>query len=143
MFSIVPFKNRESEIFRYMDDLERSFFNPSVSGVSQFRCDITDEGDHYLLAAELPGFQKEEIGIEHNSDALTITATHQSKEEEKDKDGNYIRRERRFGSFSRTFDIAGIDAANIKASYKDGVLSLVLPKAKEEVPEVQKIAIEE
>ncbi|MDL2323547.1 Hsp20/alpha crystallin family protein [Ruminococcaceae bacterium OttesenSCG-928-A16] len=141
MFSIVPYKRRDGSIFRYMDDLERSFFTPSVRGASQFRCDISDKGDHYLLAAELPGFSKEDIAIEHTNNNLTISATRQSQSDEKDSDGNYIRRERHFGSFSRTFDTTGIDTEHITANYKDGVLNLSLPKVKQDIPEIRKIEI--
>lgn len=143
MFNIVPYRHRNASIFNYMDELERSFFSPSISGASQFRCDIRDEGDHYVMAAELPGFSKDEIEIEHNSDALSITATHKSENEEKDDDGNFLRRERRFGRFSRSFDLSGIDTAGIKANYKNGVLNLTLPKAREQAPASHKIAIEE
>ena len=141
MYSLVPFNRREGNIFRYMDDIERSFFNNNISGKGQFRTDISEKDGEYLLEAELPGFDKNDINVEVDGDTLTISATHSEENSEKDKDGNYVRRERRFGSFSRSFNVEGIDTAKIKADYKNGVLSLNLPKAEEIKPETKKIAI--
>ena len=80
-----------------------------ISNMSQFRCDVQDKGDSYLLEAELPGFEREDIGIDLDGTTLVITARHSSESGEKDKDGNYLRRERKFGSFSRSFDVSGVD----------------------------------
>ena len=63
-------------------------------------------------------------------------------EDEKNDKGEYIRRERRYGSFRRSFDVTGIDENAITASYKDGVLELTLPKAQQVLPESKKIMIE-
>ena len=73
---------------------------------------------------------------------LTISAQHDENKEEKDDKGGYIRRERRFGSFSRSFDITGIDESHISASYNNGVLELNLPKAVPVEPQAKRIAIE-
>lgn len=142
MFSLVPFNRREANLFRWMDDLERSVLGEAVSGDSQFRCDISEKGDEYLLEAELPGFDKDDIHVDLNGDMLTISASHQSESEKRDEDGKFVRRERRFGSFSRSFDVAGIRAGDIKADYKNGVLSLTLPKQKEMEPSTRRIEIE-
>ena len=95
--------------------------------MSNFQTDVTDEGDHYLLQAELPGFKKEEIHVNVDGDYLTIKAEHKEETESKEKK-NYIRRERRFGTYTRSFQISDVDIAHIQASYKDGVLELKLPK---------------
>lgn len=139
--NLIPYTRRESNLFRMLDDMERSFFQSSVNGSSQFRCDISEKDGNYLLEAELPGFDKNDIHVDVDGDKLTISATHTENKDEKDKDGNYIRRERRYGTFSRSFDVSGIDAENIKAEYKNGVLNLALPKAKEEEAPVRKIEI--
>ena len=93
---------------------------------SRFRTDIVDQGNHYLLQAELPGFNKDEIRIDLTDNYLTIRAEH--REEKEDKQDKYVRRERRYGSFSRGFDVTGIDTSSISAAYKNGVLELKLPK---------------
>ena len=72
---------------------------------------------------------------------LTITAQHKESSEEKDKKGTYIRRERRYGSFTRSFDISGIQEHAITAAYHNGVLELELPKAQPQVPVARQIEI--
>ena len=104
---------------------------------------ITDEdGKEYELEADLPGFKKEDINIELDDTYLTIQAERKSETEEKDKTGSYVRRERSYGSFSRSFDVSGIDVSAIKASYQDGVLKLVLPKKEEIAPAARRLEIE-
>ena len=87
-------------------------------------------------------FEREDINIELDDTYLTIQAERKSETEEKDKKGNYVRRERSYGSFSRSFDVSGIDVSAIKASYQDGVLKLVLPKKEEIVPAARRLEIE-
>lgn len=128
MLNLVPTTHRGSNPFRMLDDFERSFFNNSVSGAPRFRCDISEKDGSYLLEAELPGFSKEDINVELDGEVLTISATHKNENEKKDEKGNYIRRERRYGSYSRSFDLTGIDTDHISADYKNGVLELTLPK---------------
>ncbi len=132
MFSLIPYNRRENNLFRLMDDFERSFFNDAVSGAERFRCDISEKDGSYLLEAELPGFDKKDINIDLENDVLTIRAQHNTESEEKDDKG-YLRRERRFGSFSRSFDVSGIDTEQIRADYKNGVLEVSMPK-KQELP---------
>ena len=143
MYSLVPFARQGANIFGYLDDIERSFFNNNISGKGQFRCDISEKDGNYLLEAELPGFEKKDIHVDVDGETLTISAAHNEEKTEKDKDGNYVRRERRFGSFSRSFSTEGIDVEHIKADYKNGVLNLSLPKAKELPPKTRSIEIGE
>lgn len=105
-----------------------------------FRTDIRDQGDSFLLEADLPGFNKEDIHVDLEDDCMTITAEYATETEE--KDGSYIRRERRFGTRSRSFDTTGIDTANISASYRDGVLRLTLPKLPEPETNSRRLLIE-
>ena len=129
MFDLMPFgSNNTNDIFHYLDNFEKNFFS-GLTNTSQFRTDILDKGDRYLLQAELPGFEKDDIKIDLNNDLLTISAEHNESEEQTDK--NFIRRERRYGSFSRSFDISNIKAEEISAEYKNGILNLTLPKKQE------------
>ena len=100
--------------------------------------DIVDQGDRYILRVDLPGFEKEEIHLDVEGGRLTLSAEHKEEKEEKDR---FIRRERRYGSVSRSFDIANIDAENIRASYKNGVLELNMPKKAERQPQQKPIEI--
>lgn len=142
MFGMIPFEYREHNLFDALDNFERSFFKDTNTDFSVFRTDIKDAGDKYVLEAELPGFQKEDISLDVKDGILTISAQHNESNDQKDDDGKYIRRERRYGSFRRSFDISSIDESAIAAAYHDGVLELSLPKRQQVLPQSRKIAIE-
>ena len=142
MFGMIPFEYRDRNLFNAFDNFERSFFGNSSVDLPAFRTDIRDAGDKYLLDAELPGFNKEDISLDIKDSILTITAEHNESNDQKDDKGNYIRRERRYGSFRRSFDISGIDENTISASYQNGILELSLPKAQQVLPKSHRIAIE-
>ena len=142
MFGMLPFENRNDNFFDTFDNFQRKFFSDSGANLPAFRTDIRDAGDRFVLESELPGSKKEDIHLDLKDGILTIHAEHQESDEEKNSKGEYIRRERRYGSFSRSFDVTGIDENGITASYKDGILELNLPKARPVVPEARKIAIE-
>ena len=140
MFDLIPFGRKEKDLYRYFNDFEKSFFGDSGSYLSAFKTDIIDKDGAYVLQAELPGFAKEDIHIDLNGDYLTISAEH--KEETEYKSGQYIRKERRFGSFARSFNVSDVDTDKITASYKDGVLELSMPKQTEEKAKVSQIEIQ-
>ena len=143
MYEMMPFTRSHGvdlyRPFRDLEELERSLF--TGSGAAAFRTDIRDTGDSYVLEAELPGFKKEDITLDLKDGILTITAAHSDESEEKAADGTYIRRERRYGSFQRSFDVTGIEEKSITAAYENGVLALTLPKAKPVEPETHRIEI--
>ena len=131
-----------------MEEFEKAFFsNPfgsffNAPALNQFRTDVTDEGDHYLLETDLPGFEKKDITLDIHDDMLTIRAERKSKVEEKDQKDKVIRMERSYGSYQRSFDISGVDADQIKAKYIDGVLRLTLPKLERTLPQGRRMEIE-
>ena len=140
MFELIPFTTRHVNAydpFRAFDELQRSFFNerPALG----FRTDVIDTGDAYKLDAELPGFKKEDISIDVENDCLTISV--ERKVEDEDKRPNYVKRERVYGSFSRSFDVSGINVEGIEAAYKDGILTLTMPKKMEQKPARCKLEI--
>ena len=143
MFELIPFDRTIRHMtnfdpFRELDNMERSFFgNGSV--VSVFRTDVSDTGDAFKLEAELPGFSKDDIKIDIENDCLTISA--ERKFDDEDKKKNFVKRERFYGSYSRSFDVTGIDTDAIEASYNDGVLTLTMPKKKAEVPASRRLEI--
>jgi HSP20 family protein len=139
MFDLVPFARRENNLFNYLDNIERNFFGDISHDFSSFRTDIIEEENQFVLKAELPGFKKEEIKVDINGDRLIISAEHNDEIEER-KD-NYIRRERRYGSFSRAFDLSSIKADEISADYNQGILILSLPKREETVPQSRRLEI--
>ena len=141
MFGMLPFERNDNDLFGAFDNFTKSFFKENNASLPAFRTDIQDKGDHFLLEADLPGFHKEDIALDLKDGILTVTAHHDESTEHKDKSG-YIRRERQYGSFQRSFDISGIDESGITAAYNNGVLELKLPKAQAIVPESKKIAIQ-
>ena len=145
MFELTPFVRRNHNVnvynpFRELEDLERSFFGRNP--VADFKTDITENEKEYVLEAELPGFKKEDINIDIDNNYLTISAERNVSNEEKDKKGNVIRSERSYGSFSRSFDITGVDAEKIDAEYENGVLKLTMPKKEEIIPKTRRLEIQ-
>ena len=143
MFELRPYFHRNNAMynpFREMDEFEKQFFGTNF--MDEFKTDIKDEGNHYELEADLPGFDKKDIKLDINGDVLTISAERHSEHEEKDKKNKYVRCERSYGSYSRDFDISGIKADAITAKYENGVLKLKMPKKTEQVPETHHLEIE-
>jgi HSP20 family protein len=92
--------------------------------------DVMREDGHLVVRADLPGFKPEQVKIEVEDDILTISGEHEERTE--DKDEQYVRRERRYGSFSRSMTLpGGVDANKIKASTRNGVVELKIPLPKE------------
>ena len=140
---LVPYTRRNPvstfNPFHDFDELERAFFSDRSLG--EFKTDIRDNGDSFVLEADLPGFNKDDIHVDLSDNSLTITAERHSDYEQKDKKGNYVYRERSFGTYSRSFDISGVRTQDISAKYNDGVLTLTLPKLQETKPETRRLEI--
>ena len=106
----------------------RSFFEgwePSV--------DIYEDKDKTTVRAELPGMRKEDIHVNLDGDTLTISG--ERKQEEEHKNGEAYRSERFFGRFIRTITLPhAVDPKKIQANYKDGVLTITLPKSEDSKP---------
>ena len=139
MFGMIPFERSDNNIFDLFDNFQKQFFRNSNATLPAFRADIRDLDDKFVLEAELPGFHKEDISLDLKEGILTIKAEH--KEAQEQKQGEYIRRERRTGSFARSFDVSGIDESGISAAYKNGILEVTLPKQAPVVPESRQVAI--
>ena len=140
---LVPYVRRNLSAFdpfRELDEIERAFFG-NDSKVAAFSTDIRDNGSEFVLEADLPGVKKEDIKLDLSDNILTISAERHSEYEEKDKKGNYVRCERSFGSYQRSFDTTGIDVDKIDAEFKDGVLKLTMPKLVEKKPEPKRLEI--
>ena len=143
MFELTPFGYRRVSAynpFRELEEMSRNFWNDSE--ITAFRTDIKKQDGNYILEAELPGFKKEDINIDIDKDCLTISAEHKSEDNEEDKDKGFIRRERYYGSYSRSFNIKGINADAISASYNDGVLTLTMPEKTPEIPAARRLEIQ-
>lgn len=109
---------------------------------SIMKTDIKESGDNYVLEVDLPGFDKKEVSLELDNGYLSITAKREHKVEDDDeKKGNFIRRERSFGQFSRSFYVGDIDEEDIDAKLENGILTIKLPKEKKEQPKSNRIEI--
>lgn len=95
--------------------------------------DVYDDKDKYVVRAELPGLKKEEINVSLDGNTLNISG--ERKQEDERKEGDNYRAERYFGRFQRSLTLpGGVDPSKVQASYKDGVLTVTLPKSEEAKP---------
>lgn len=138
MFGLTPYER--NDFWNPFREFEKDFFK-DFSSASRCRTDIRDEDGKYILECEMPGFNKDDIKIDVNGSTLTLCAEHKSENDEKNKNGEYIRRERSYGSYCRSFDISNIDESSIEAEYTNGVLKVTLPKKAEQQPEIKRIEI--
>jgi HSP20 family protein len=92
--------------------------------------DVIRDNGNLVVRADVPGIKPDEVKIEVQDDILTVSGSHEERKEQKDKD--FLRRERRYGSFSRSMALpAGVDAKKIKAKTHDGVVEVTIPLPKE------------
>lgn len=133
MFDLVPFGKRRDEAFGQLaksfgDLFSDDFFAPIKSSTLSFRTDIREKDGSYLIEAELPGFNKDDIDVDYTAPYLTIKAVRGEENTEENKEGKTVRRERRYGEFIRRFYVEDIEEEGIRASLKNGVLKLEAPK---------------
>ena len=140
MYGLTPFGGTGFGLWDPFNDFDKNFFGGSMP-MSSCKTDIRDAGDKYVLESELPGFEKEDIKLDLSGTQLTIAAEHSANNDEKDDKGNYIRRERTFGSYKRSFDIGDINTDAISAEYKNGILTIELPKKAPEAPVAKRLEI--
>lgn len=116
-----------------LDDslLERDF--------SMMKADISRGNGEYCIEIDLPGVEKENIKIECNKGYLTVTA---NRLHEADTESEYLRKERYYGMYRRSFYIGDIEEEKIKAKYKDGILSIRVPEITEEAYTKKQIKID-
>ena len=129
---------------RDLDRLFGGFYQPTTAteNVKAFspKVDVYEQDTDYQLIAELPGFNKDSISITVEESTLTISA--EVNYEQDASQGKLLRKERQSGKFSRSFKLGkDIELADIKASFKDGLLTLTVPKIVEAVVEPRKIEI--
>ncbi len=140
-----PFRELEA-MTRRMNDLfrtfEESFFAPLATTQSFTpRVDISEDEKNIYITAELPGMSKEDIEVTINEDGV-LTIRGEKKREHKEEGENYIRVERVFGSFTRSFVLPeNVKTEEISGKFDNGVLRLTLPKAEVEKPNEVKVEI--
>lgn len=133
MFGLTPYRRNSIQqpvfgIERLFEDFFSDSFLPSVfPQVGTMKVDIKDTDQAYILEADLPGINKDELKLEFEDGRLSIMVEH-NEELEADKD-NYLHRERRSYSTSRTFAFENVNPDQISAKYENGVLCVTLPKS--------------
>lgn len=156
--ALVPWKKRETSVFQPFREIEmlqdemNRLFDFSLSRAfgtdrdSFFQnnwgpaIDVYESDDDFLVKADLPGMEKGDIDISIHDTTLTIKGEKKLEKEYKDK--SYVRAERYHGSFTRSIDLpSDVESDKIKASYKNGVLELLVPKKEEAKPKQIKVEV--
>ncbi len=147
MAGLVPFSRKNSSLFptgfedfyNLLDD----FFNdrPNKMGITRetFKLDIQEDDKEYVVEAHLPGVNKEEVNIELNEGRLTISVTKDEKVNEEKK--NYVYKESRYSSMSRSIYLADAKSDGVKAKLENGILYINVPK-QEKIDTTKRIEIE-
>lgn len=114
---------------------------PALAGEVSPTADIYEEGGDIVVKAEIPGMKKEEIHVDINEKTMTLSG--EKKKEEKVEKKDYVRIERAYGSFARTFHLpAEVQTDKARATFKDGVLEVRVPKTAEAASRTRKVTIE-
>jgi HSP20 family protein len=121
-------RHRLDQAFRDISEGAQHGWTPSV--------DLVRRDDALVLRADVPGIKPDEVKIEVEDDVLIVSGEHSEEKEEKKE--RYVRRERRYGSFSRSMALPkGVEADDIQATTEDGVLEVTIPMPKEEKRKVE------
>lgn len=146
--AVSPFEEMEK---RFEEFFKRPFsmFGPSwmprmkfpEMGVISPEMDIFEDGNDVVVKAEMPGIKKEDIEVNLTDDTVTVSG--EKKKEEKVEKKDYYRVERSYGSFSRSFRLPKeVQSDKAKATFKDGVLEIRVPKTAEAISKEKKLTIE-
>ncbi|MFQ6605346.1 MAG: Hsp20/alpha crystallin family protein [Fidelibacterota bacterium] len=138
-----PRRNLLSEWDRFLNDFFADGWDNMVptSGTWVPETDIRETKDDYIVTADLPGLTKKDINISLKEDVLTISG--ERKFERKDEDDSYFRMERNYGMFNRSFRLPdAVKPDKISAKFKDGVLTVHIPKAEEVKPKQIEIKVQ-
>ena len=144
MFGIIPIKtNNSNDKGGFLDNFFGDFFDDSFlspMNMSKFNSDVRETENEYLISAELPGVDKKDIKLDYKNNYLVISA--KRNEEHDDKKDNYIRKERSYGEFSRSFYFDNVSEDKINAKFENGVLKITLPKVEKDKEKVTNIKID-
>lgn len=132
--------------FDLFDDVfDNGFDVPMFNQEPVLKTDVVEKDGKYIMKTDLPGFAKNDVKVTLENGTLSIHAARHENKDEKDRKGRVLRRERRYGSYSRSFYVGNqVKDSDVKANYNNGVLTIELPakEDKKEIPEKKYIAIE-
>lgn len=144
-----PFHAMQTEMNRLFEDFWPDFEMPALAGGNGGlaagvapRVDVSETEKEIQVTAELPGLEEKDVEVTYADGMLTIAGERKTEKEEKDEEKKYYVKERSYGSFRRVFALGeDVEEDKIKAEFKNGVLTVVLPKAKEAVAKTKRIPI--
>ncbi|MDR2519998.1 MAG: Hsp20/alpha crystallin family protein [Eubacteriaceae bacterium] len=143
MSSLIPFNQRRPSAFSsvFFNNMCDTFFPEGAARQARAFCiDIEETDDAYAVTADLPGISKDEISIRMLNGRLIVAVN--KKEEQEQREKNYVHRERFMRSYTRSLYLPGTDADAVKAKLEDGVLTIAVGKKKKEAEESRPIEIE-
>lgn len=142
MNSLFPIVDNEFSVPDVFDNFFNRFMWPSEFTSTMPKVDIEDKGSEYVMTADLPGVQKEDIHLSYDNNVLTLATSHNEQKDSQDDQHNYICKERSSSSFCRQFPVTGIQKEGIQAAFKDGVLTITLPKDAQQAQPTNTIEIQ-
>ena len=136
MFGLIPFRTKNTDSRgAALSDFFDEFFNDDFltplgmdvdMSMNRFNADVRETENEYLVCAELPGVNKEDISLDYRDNNLIVRAIREECHD--DSKDSYIRKERSYGEFSRTFYFDNVDKSKIRAKFENGELKVILPK---------------
>lgn len=155
MFGLTPYRKgrRNLDMSRDSWDIDKMFnsmwedFYSTMrvpdyfkTGEVGIKVDVKENESEYVVEAELPGAEKDDITLELRDELLTISV--EKKDEIEEENNNYIRKERHFGTMSRSFYVDNIDGEKVNAKFENGILYITLPKKESNSSKKNQIPIE-
>lgn len=135
---LMPSLFNENLFDNFFDTPFRTYRPVYSTRTDLMKTDVKDIGNAYELSIAMPGVDKKDIQAELKDGVLTVSATTQNENNDKDENDHYIRRERFYGTCSRSFSVdENVKQEDIKAKYENGVLTVLVPKKEAQQPEVE------
>lgn len=135
---IKEFENIQSNLIRYFDDFPT--FSPLIKNYFSPIVDISEKDNKIVINAEIPGVDKKDIKLTLQDNILTIEGEKKNEKHEKNK--NYFKSERRYGSFKRSFTLPeNVDSEKVDAKFENGILEITLKKEEIEKPKERVIKL--
>ncbi len=136
MFGLTPYNRKQDELTKrnniwdlknvFEDFFNDSFFPDIFTAGNSIKADVRETDEEFIIDAEIPGAKKEDIKLDLRNDTLNISV--ERNEEVKEEGEGYVRRERRYGSYGRSFYVENVKQDGVTAKYDNGILTIKLPK---------------